>query len=90
MRQDGRSASLTAPNGQAQQGLLLAALSDACTVADALGISEAHGTGTKAGDACEFEALNGVYGASGMEQNWCALGSVKSQIGHTKSTAGAA
>jgi 3-oxoacyl-(acyl-carrier-protein) synthase len=53
---------------------------------------EAHGTGTKAGDIAEFEGLRQVF-ANGGGQNarqWCALGSVKSQIGHTKAAAGAA
>ena len=56
---------------------------------------EAHGTGTVAGDAAEFAALAEVFGehASSEKQPampWCALGSVKSQIGHTKAAAGAA
>ena len=45
VRQDGRSASLTAPNGQAQQGLLTAALQDAALSPDHLRVGEAHGTG---------------------------------------------
>ena len=51
---------------------------------------EAHGTGTKVGDAVELSALAEVYRASKAEGTWCALGSVKSQIGHTKAAAGAA
>ncbi|MFN2425272.1 MAG: SDR family NAD(P)-dependent oxidoreductase [Candidatus Binatia bacterium] len=52
---------------------------------------EAHGTATKAGDAAEFEGLQTVFNESGRaERQWCALGSVKSQIGHTKAAAGAA
>ena len=42
--------SLTAPNGQAQQALLVAALQDAATATRALGLVEAHGTGTALGD----------------------------------------
>ena len=45
VRQDGRSASLTAPNGQAQQALLLATLADADVAPETLTLSEAHGTG---------------------------------------------
>ncbi|MFC1744136.1 beta-ketoacyl synthase N-terminal-like domain-containing protein [Candidatus Riflebacteria bacterium] len=55
---------------------------------------EAHGTGTIVGDAAEFEGLRSIFTSkktgSTKDQQWCALGSVKSQIGHTKSTAGAA
>ena len=50
---------------------------------------EAHGTGTKAGDAAEFDGLKLAFEDAGAKQ-WCALGSVKSQIGHTKAAAGAA
>ena len=53
MRSDGRSASLTAPNGQAQQGLLRAALADAATSAESVTTAEAHGTGTALGDPIE-------------------------------------
>ncbi|GMU53293.1 MAG: hypothetical protein AMXMBFR33_24390 [Candidatus Xenobia bacterium] len=51
---------------------------------------EAHGTGTKVGDAVEFEALREVYSEARSDRNWCALGSVKSNLGHTKAAAGAA
>ncbi len=54
---------------------------------------EAHGTGTKVGDVVEFEGLRSVYADysnGGERKGWVALGSVKSQIGHTKAAAGAA
>ena len=52
---------------------------------------EAHGTGTKVGDATELAALErGLPRSAGPAGRWCALGSVKSQIGHTKAAAGAA
>ncbi len=51
---------------------------------------EAHGTGTKVGDATELAALEEVYDGDGEKKPWCALGSVKSQVGHTKAAAGAA
>ncbi|GAH15574.1 unnamed protein product, partial [marine sediment metagenome] len=50
---------------------------------------EAHGTGTIAGDKAEFEGLTIAMGEQKKKQT-CALGTIKSQIGHTKSTAGAA
>ena len=51
---------------------------------------EAHGTGTRVGDATEAAGLTAVYDETGREGTWCALGSVKSMIGHTKAAAGAA
>src|SRR5205814_2592306 len=51
---------------------------------------EAHGTGTKVGDAIELESLEEVYRGARPEARWCALGSIKSQVGHTKAAAGAA
>jgi len=55
---------------------------------------EAHGTGTKAGDAAEFQGLNTAFkndkSTHNKSKQYCALGTIKSQIGHTKSTAGAA
>src|SRR5262249_30557109 len=52
---------------------------------------EAHGTATRAGDAAEFESLRLVFSETGRpDSGWCALGTVKSQIGHTKAAAGAA
>src|SRR5258708_38744497 len=51
---------------------------------------EAHGTGTKAGDAAEFGALRVVFDESKREdRQWCAIGSITSQMGHTKANAGA-
>merc|ERR1712185_280131 len=57
VRQDGRSASLTAPNGLAQQGVLAAARTDAAVTADTLVLHEAHGTGTALGDPVEVGSL---------------------------------
>ena len=51
---------------------------------------EAHGTGTKVGDAIELEALEQVFQKARPGGPWCALGSIKSQVGHTKAAAGAA
>ena len=59
---------------------------------ESIELVEAHGTGTAAGDAAEVESLRMVFepAATGRRQAWCALGSVKSQVGHTKAAAGAA
>ena len=55
-----------------------------------VGLIEAHGTGTVAGDQAEVETLKRVFGAAGATRQSCAIGSVKSMIGHTKCTAGVA
>ena len=57
VRQDGRSASLTAPNGSAQRTLLLVALGRAALASADVGCTEAHGTGTALGDPTEAGAL---------------------------------
>jgi NADPH:quinone reductase-like Zn-dependent oxidoreductase/3-oxoacyl-(acyl-carrier-protein) synthase len=86
VRQDGRSASLTAPNGQAQQGLLVAALQDAATSVDALGLNEAHGTGTALGDPIEAGSL--VAAVLSAREAPLAVGGVKANIGHAEPAAG--
>jgi phthiocerol/phenolphthiocerol synthesis type-I polyketide synthase E len=51
---------------------------------------EAHGTGTRIGDPVEVRALTDVFGADTEATGWCALGAVKSNIGHTGAAAGVA
>ena len=87
---DGRARSIYAPLPSGQARALQAAYKDANVTPRDVTLLEAHGTGTKAGDAAEFEALEKVYRAASPDAPWCALGSVKSQVGHTKAAAGAA
>ncbi|GGC78298.1 type I polyketide synthase [Chelatococcus reniformis] len=87
--QDGRSNGLTAPNGVAQEELLKAALDNARIEADAVGYVEAHGTGTKLGDPIEALALDAAFGRSRRGAP-VFTGSVKANIGHLESAAGAA
>ena len=61
VRHDGRSASLTAPNGQAQQGVLGASLADARVGVERVTALEAHGTGTALGDPIEAGAVKVIY-----------------------------
>ena len=87
---DGKGTAIYAPNSSGQAKALRRAYQRADATPDTVQLVEAHGTGTVVGDASESEALNAVYRESGAEGTWCALGSVKSQIGHTKAAAGAA
>lgn len=88
---DGRAKSVYAPRSQGQAMALRRAYENAGYGPETVELVEAHGTGTVAGDAAEFGGLTEVFGpARADEHQWCALGSVKSQIGHTKAAAGAA
>ena len=87
---DGRGKAIYAPNPKGQIRALRDAYGEAGVTADSIELVEAHGTGTTVGDAAEVEALTEVYRATGGEDTWCAIGSVKSMIGHTKSAAGVA
>ena len=88
---DGRSAGIYAPVAAGQLRALRRAYSDAGVSPDTVALIEAHGTGTRVGDAVEFDALKTFFNESGVEgKNRCAVGSVKSMIGHTKAAAGAA
>jgi NADPH:quinone reductase-like Zn-dependent oxidoreductase/3-oxoacyl-(acyl-carrier-protein) synthase len=89
VRQDGRSASLTAPSGVAQQGLLRASLGDAGIDACELSCAEAHGTGTSLGDPIEAGSLAAaVLRPSGADVA-VTLGSSKANAGHAEPAAGA-
>ncbi|CAK0780429.1 enediyne polyketide synthase [Gammaproteobacteria bacterium] len=88
---DGRALSVYAPRPEGQERALRRAYEAAGYGPETIELLEAHGTGTKAGDIAEFAALTQVFDETERcERPWCALGSVKSQIGHTKATAGAA
>lgn len=87
---DGRGQAIYAPGREGQMRAVRRAWGQAGVVATDIGLVEGHGTGTKAGDSVELGALLELFGTSGAGGPWCALGSVKSQIGHAKGAAGAA
>ncbi|MCB0198227.1 MAG: polyketide synthase, partial [Anaerolineae bacterium] len=89
LNQDGRSSGLTAPNGQAQEAVIKAALADAQLRPEDVSVIEAHGTGTPLGDPIEIKALNAVYGKRAAGQA-LKVGSVKTNIGHLEAAAGIA
>ncbi|KOV85601.1 hypothetical protein ADL03_14730 [Nocardia sp. NRRL S-836] len=85
---DGRSLGLTAPRPEGQQRALRRAYASAGVSVRDVGLVEAHGTGTVVGDRTELAALTEMF--AGAEPGSCTIGSVKSQIGHTKCAAGLA
>ncbi|MGX1315096.1 acyl transferase domain-containing protein/acyl carrier protein/NADP-dependent 3-hydroxy acid dehydrogenase YdfG [Streptomyces calvus] len=87
---DGRFKSIYAPRKEGQMTALRRAYQDADVAPDSIELFEAHGTGTAVGDATEISALTEVVAKDGGEREYAAIGSVKSQIGHTKAAAGAA
>lgn len=90
VNQDGLTNGLTAPNELSQQSVIRQALRNAHLEPFQVTLLEAHGTGTELGDPIEVEALSAVYGQPGSEGDVCALGSVKTNIGHLEAGAGIA
>ncbi|HWD56355.1 MAG TPA: SDR family NAD(P)-dependent oxidoreductase [Acidimicrobiales bacterium] len=87
---DGRHLGLTAPRKEGQQLALRRAYAQAGRSPGDLGLVEAHGTGTVVGDRTEMATLTEIMQESRAEPGQCVLGSVKSNIGHTKCAAGLA
>lgn len=87
---DGRDRSMTAPSPMGQRRALERAYELSGVAPSTVGLVEAHGTGTVVGDRTELATLREVYGEMGARPQSVALGSVKSQIGHTKNAAGLA
>ncbi|HEX4620601.1 MAG TPA: beta-ketoacyl synthase N-terminal-like domain-containing protein, partial [Myxococcaceae bacterium] len=87
---DGRSLGLTAPRKEGQVRAMERAYRQAQVSPAEVGLVEAHGTGTVVGDRTELATLTEVYERAGAKPGETAVGSVKSQIGHTKCTAGLA
>ncbi|WP_279571451.1 beta-ketoacyl synthase N-terminal-like domain-containing protein [Streptomyces sp. 8K308] len=90
VNQDGRTNGFTVPNPNAQAELIHEALVDAGVDAREVGYVEAHGTGTALGDPIEIAALTKAYRRFTDDLGYCAIGSVKSAIGHLEAAAGVA
>ncbi len=86
----GRTHGYTVPNPAAQRDVIRAALANAGLPADAVGYIEAHGTGTDLGDPIELDGLRDAFNLDAVARGSCALGSVKSGIGHLEAAAGIA
>src|SRR5262249_49393724 len=80
----------TAPGLTGQVEVIALAQAAAGIAPETLGLIEAHGTATPLGDPIEVAALTQVFRASTPRRRFCALGSVKSNIGHLDAAAGVA
>ena len=87
---DGRYKSIYAPRGEGQERALRRAYEDAGVSPATISLIEAHGTGTVAGDTTETTTVVRFLNEHTQTRNTVGLGSVKSQIGHTKAAAGIA
>lgn len=83
-----RRAGFSAPSALTQASVITTALDNADLPAESIRYVELHGTATLLGDPIEFSALASAF--SGVEPHRCALGSVKTNIGHLDSAAGIA
>jgi acyl transferase domain-containing protein/acyl carrier protein len=90
VNQDGRSNGLMAPNPLAQEAVLREAYRRARVSPGDVQYVEAHGTGTLLGDPIEVTALGAVMGIDRPAERPCAIGSVKTNIGHLEAAAGIA
>ena len=87
---DGRHLSVTAPSRKGEGKALERAYQNAGIFPSQVGLVEAHGTGTVVGDKVELNALTDLFIESGALPGQTFIGSVKTQIGHTKCAAGVA
>ncbi|GAY17372.1 type I polyketide synthase [Mycobacterium sp. shizuoka-1] len=84
VNQDGHTVNISTPSVTAQTAVYRAALAAAGVDAASIGMIEAHGPGTPVGDPIEYTSLSEVYGVDGP----CAVGSAKTNFGHSQSASG--
>lgn len=90
INEDGLSNGLTAPNGPSQEAVIHQALVNAGVTPAQISYVELHGTGTSLGDPIEARALGAVLAKNRPTGSRCAVGSVKTNIGHLESASGIA
>jgi acyl transferase domain-containing protein len=86
----GRSNGYSAPNPNSQANLISRALEKAHVHPETIGYIEGHGTGTQLGDSIEIAALTKAFRKQTTKKEFCPIGSVKANIGHSESAAGMA
>jgi 3-oxoacyl-(acyl-carrier-protein) synthase len=90
INQDGKTNGIAAPNPQAQTRLIRGVHERFGIAPDSIGLIECHGTGTALGDPIEIEGLAGAFAGRKIPVASCAIGSVKSNVGHLLASAGVA
>jgi len=90
INQDGSSNGITSPNSLAQRDVIISAWRDAGIDPQTISYIEAHGTGTKLGDPIEVDGIQKAFRTVTSKKQFCAVGSVKTNIGHLDSAAGIA
>lgn len=88
VNQDGSSAGITAPNALRQEEVILKAWEDAGINPETIAYIESHGTGTKLGDPIEIAGITRAFNKYTDRKQFCAVGSVKTNIGHLDAGAG--
>ncbi|MCU7933261.1 MAG: SDR family NAD(P)-dependent oxidoreductase [Candidatus Thiodiazotropha sp. (ex Dulcina madagascariensis)] len=90
VNQDGATNGITAPSAKSQERLERQVYEEFNISAEQIQLVEAHGTGTKLGDPIEFNALSRAFSKDTGRKEFCAIGSIKTNIGHTATAAGIA
>lgn len=90
VNQDGASIGITAPNALAQEDVIMRAWKDAGIDPETISYIEAHGTGTQLGDPIEIDGISRAFRNYTQKLQFCAIGSVKTNIGHLDNAAGIA
>jgi 1-acyl-sn-glycerol-3-phosphate acyltransferase len=90
INQDGHTTGMTVPSGRAQEAMLRTALAHAGLTPADVHYIEAHGTGTAVGDPIEAAAMGAVLSEGLPPGRSCAIGSVKTNIGHLEAASGMA
>lgn len=90
INQDGRTPGITVPSKEAQETLIRQVCGQSSIRPRDISYVEAHGTGTAVGDPIEANALGCVLGAERAAEEYCLMGSVKTNIGHLESASGIA
>ena len=83
-------AGFTAPSVEGQVEVIAEAIAAAGVEAETITYVETHGTGTPLGDPIEIKALTKAFRTSTRKQGFCAIGSVKTNVGHLDAAAGIA
>jgi polyketide synthase PksM len=90
INQDGRSNGITAPNAASQTALECEVYDRFAINPESISYIETHGTGTKLGDPIEINALKDAFAKYTKKRNFCDIGSIKTNIGHSTAAAGVA